>query len=641
MAGALNGLEWLLLVSALGLFTTTEVYNTRVTAGLGLLAVFFVLRSLRGRLWTSQTGLEIPTLLFVGSAGVATFISFDSGNALLQFARILAALGLFTMLMEQGQAGGPGRLLEDPRRVHSALAVAFFAAAVVLAIYWPLQHDFQAHPAKFGPLNAAGQWIETHLPAVKFESLTGPSIHPNVASGTLALAAPFGAALAWEQGRRRRWLLSALAGLGFLVIVGTVLLTSARGAWMNLAAAAGLLALAAIQRRWFAARRQKWIFWSGLALLAFIGLATLALSGYLVRLLGQVPDPTGSLRTRPEVWRQGWGLAQDYVYTGSGLASFWMVHAIYALLIHVPYLAHAHTTLLEIWIEQGILGVLAAIWGGLAVITWAWRALDRKDLPLWGVASLLALAGMAVQSCIDVLFYIERTLPLVGLALGYAWQAASGEEMQPEPAAAGQRQGIARRQAVYALAGGLAALLVLALVFHRPLIAAGYANLGAVEQTRREMGVYDADHFDNPTLDQVRRSLDLGVPEAYYHKALHWQPDNRTALLRLSQIALSRGEYERAWGWAQIAWQAGYRDEVTRLTYGDAAVANGQPQLAAQAVAGLTWAEGRLLLQAFYRYQYDQDFPRAADACRAVLLIDPDNTQAASLLADYEKRLAP
>ncbi|MEW5869577.1 MAG: O-antigen ligase family protein [Chloroflexota bacterium] len=627
-ARVLNGLEWLLLISALGLFTTTEVYDTRVTAGLGLLAVFFVLRSLRGRLWTRQTGLEIPTLLFVGSAGMATFISFDSGNALLQFARILAGIGLFTMLLESG------------RKVQYALVAAFFVAAVALAIYWPLQHDFQAQPAKFGPINTAGLWIESHLPEVKFENLTGPSIHPNVASGTLALAAPFGAALAWELARKRRWLLSLLAGLGTLAIIATVVLTSARGAWLNLAAAMGLLILAVIQRRWFATRRQKWVYWSGLALLAVIGLGTLAFSGRLVSLLGQVPDPTGSLRTRPEVWRQGWSLAQDYVYTGSGLASFWMVHAVYALLIHVPYLAHTHTTLLEIWIEQGILGVLAAIWGGLVVLTWAWRALDRKSLPVWGAAALLALAGMAVQSSIDVLFYIERTLPLVGLALGYAWQAVRDEELDPEPVSARQRRGMSRL-ASYALAAGLAALLALALIFHRPLIAAWYANLGALEQARREMAVYDADHFDNPTLDQVRRQIDLSMPETYYHKALGWQPDNRTALLRLSQIALSRGEYERAWGWAQIAWQAGYRDEVTRLTFGDAAVANGEPQLAAPAVAGLTWAEGRLLLQAFYRYQSDQDIRRAADACRAVLLINPNNTQAANMLSEYEKKLVP
>ena len=65
------------------------------------------------------------------------------------------------------------------------------------------------------------------------------------------------------------------------------------------------------------------------------------------------------------------------------------------------------------------------------------------------------------------------------------------------------------------------------------------------------------------------------------------------------------------------------RDVVTRLVYSDALAANGRPEAAAKAVAGLTWAEPRLLGQAWFRYWLNQDYRRAADAWQAVLLLNP------------------
>src|SRR4030067_3028863 len=96
---------------------------------------------------------------------------------------------------------------EAPPAFQSSLAAVFLAAAFLLAVYWPLQHDFSASQGKFQIVDKIGRWIETNGPEFKIEGLTGPFIHPNVAAGTLALAIPFGLTFivgGWQK--RKVWI---------------------------------------------------------------------------------------------------------------------------------------------------------------------------------------------------------------------------------------------------------------------------------------------------------------------------------------------------------------------------------------------------------------------------------------------------
>jgi tetratricopeptide (TPR) repeat protein len=173
-----------------------------------------------------------------------------------------------------------------------------------------------------------------------------------------------------------------------------------------------------------------------------------------------------------------------------------------------------------------------------------------------------------------------------------------------------------------------AALLVFAVLLTllwRPLAAAWYANLGAVSQTLVELRSYDYHHFYDPTLDQVRQREDLSRAVGYFERALALDPGQVTARTRLAQIALARGEYETALEHTLAAWEAGYRDRVTRLVLGDALVAQGRVDEAAALVKGLERAGWRLEGQALSRYQRNGDWQRAAYAWRTVLALDPGN----------------
>ena len=186
---------------------------------------------------------------------------------------------------------------------------------------------------------------------------------------------------------------------------------------------------------------------------------------------------------------------------------------------------------------------------------------------------------------------------------------------------------------------GLGVLVLLVFCGH-PLAAAWYANLGAVGQTLVELQAYDHEHFDNPTLDQVRQREDLAEAESYFGRALALDPGQATARTRLAEIALGRGEYDAALKHGQAAWGAGHRDRVTRLLLGDALVAQGRVEEATRVVRGLERAELRLGGQAWYRYSLNEDWQRAAYAWQAVLALDPEDVHAEEGLRRAEERAA-
>jgi predicted Zn-dependent protease len=167
-----------------------------------------------------------------------------------------------------------------------------------------------------------------------------------------------------------------------------------------------------------------------------------------------------------------------------------------------------------------------------------------------------------------------------------------------------------------------------------------WANLGALAQARVELAAYDPDRWDTLSMDEVRRREDLRHAEGLLRRAIEAQPGNRTARQRLAAIALSRGEYEDALRHGSAAWEAGHRDGVTRLLLGDAFVATGQIERAAEIVRGLEWAVPRLMGYGWYRYWVNEDYDRAASAWRTVLLLDPGSVDAIEGIDRAEDRLA-
>ncbi len=595
-------IEWGCLALGIATFTITEEYNIYVTAGFTLLVFSFLARALRTGRWIPKTGMEAPIALFIVSGLWAAWIAYDHSTAILQFFRILAGVALYYAIVCSSE------------KWLAWLASGFVFAAAVLAIYWPTQYDFLGEPAKVALITNIGIQINALIPKIP-----GPAIHANVAAGTLAMAIPFGLGLTWHLVSHRRGWLALLAGMLTAVILSGLVLTSSRGGWLAVVITGLAAGLVLLQQRWFSSPRARLIFYGVLVVGVILLAGGILTSGIYVKLLGQIPDPTGTMQGRDQLWKQGAAIARDYWLTGSGLTSYWNVGAIYGLLIHTPYLAHAHNTFLQVWIEQGIVGVIALLWVGLVILGWVIMALGKRIASIWGWTGLAALVVIFIHNQVDVVFYFERTLPLVGFALGYAWFLHS--PALPEPGAEPARKRSRVKWAILAVT--LAIVLSAGVIIYRIGLSRVYSSIGAVLQTEAELRVYDPDKFDSFSMDQVRQAVDLSPAISAFQRALSLDGKNRTALQRLAQIALSRGDYLAAMTYSQQLWEAGYRDDVTRLTYGDALVANGQPEAAVEVVSGLTWAEFRLRGQAWYRYWVGKDYERAANAWQAVLLLNP------------------
>ncbi len=158
-----------------------------------------------------------------------------------------------------------------------------------------------------------------------------------------------------------------------------------------------------------------------------------------------------------------------------------------------------------------------------------------------------------------------------------------------------------------------------------------------------ELTRYNPYEFLKYDIDQMRQDSvqdgSLAPAMANFARAMEIDPQQRTAVQRQAQIALSTREYAAALDTMNRLWQSGDRDDVTRLLYADALVANGQPKPAAEAVRGLNWAHSRLLGQSWYRYWIYQDYQRAADAFTAILLLDPQTPNVPDLLKQAQEKL--
>jgi tetratricopeptide (TPR) repeat protein len=83
-----------------------------------------------------------------------------------------------------------------------------------------------------------------------------------------------------------------------------------------------------------------------------------------------------------------------------------------------------------------------------------------------------------------------------------------------------------------------------ALIWRTQVLSLAYSNLGALHQSKAELGIYSWPEW--PIQDDVRRTIDLDLPIAHYNRSLELNPENATANRRLGQIELSRGNYESA-----------------------------------------------------------------------------------------------
>ena len=555
-----------------------------------------------------RTPLDLPMLLFLVSAAIGIWTSYDPRGVYAASpwmppasqwitGLILAALIFYAMA-------------SFDKRDRLAWAMLLFAGLGAVGTFWfALTNDWAANLARLPLIGGLGAALQGRA----WPRLPIPELSANLAGGLLAILLFYSlgvAVLGFRSADRLRRRLWGLGGaVAAAVIALGLFLTASRGAWLAAAGGAGLAAIWVLAA-WLARR----VGWSRGRRLAFAAvMVAVLLMAWLAVTVQWVASPAfdtdGSVAGRAALYSESLVLARDYLFTGAGPGTFPVIHSTYALLIHVPAMIHAHNIYLHILVEQGLLGLIALLAMLLIPAILGLRALisSRTIDPLL-LAALAALVAEILHGLVDYPLHGGRSLLFLWVPSAFllaslhllthlcrmSLAASPPPPLSPSPSPPHPL-----------VAGALVSLALLAAVLlWRPAAAAWNANLGALAQTRAELQRYDYRHFGDPTLHQVRRAVNLSAADRYFRRALGYDPTNPTALTRLAAIALDRGDYAAASALVNTAWNAGYRDRVTRLLYGDALVAAGDVDAAVETVRGLSHAAERFWGQA---WSYDQD----------------------------------
>lgn len=518
-------------------------------------------------------------VLFMLTAGLGVWAAYDRPAAWAKFWLLVGATLLFYALARQ------------PAAHQRALALGCTLFGALIALYFMATHDFTALPAKWEALNRVAALWSRWRPALH-------DLHPNVAGGLVALAAPWSAAV-WLDGRatgrggRQGWALTSA-----LIMLTGLLFTTSRGAWLALGL--GLLVWAG----WFFNRRAvahgaRWPgrLWVGLggAAVTTVALAVWLAPQRVAALADRLPGPT-SADSRLELARSAWQLIQDAPFTGLGLAAFpgWYAH--YIRIIPHFYLIHSHNTWLDVWLEQGALA--AAVWLVLLGVA-LWRLLRRSSGPAWWRGALLAsFVVLLAHGLVDDALYGSRAALLLWVLPGMTLVGGSDTA----------ELWSASRAALLLAVG-----LLLAAAPHWR--AAWATDLGALDMARVELA-----RFPTGLWSDGSEATRLASAESAFQRALLLDPDNRTALHRLGLIAGLRRDWPAAESrlTRALALDAGHRGVRKSLGYVEAWL--GEAEKSAELLASIPEATFELDIYAGWwpAQGYPELGPRAL-AVRALL----------------------
>ncbi len=536
---------------ALLLFMAAGLWYLRPSLGpwpLLIVALAWLLHwATTGALWP-RSAFDGPLALFLLAAAVGASISIDRAAAWgSTFYVYLGAVVMYYAVLTTPERLRLGELRVEPLRPFLLLLPSLIAA------YFLLTTDWQAWQDKVGWLGP----LVSLLAALRLPA-PGHLLHPNVAGGLIAALLPLqiGALATASWGRSPASLRVVGLALIALSLLG-LLVSSSRGAWIALAAAGGLWLLWGIAgalldkirpRPADAATRtlgreaaQAALTLGALLAAAGLAWAVLAPTPLAARLLD------AASASRLTLWTDTLDLVRDTPLTGLGFEAFQMAYVSYVLLLHVGFQPHSHNLLLEVWLRQGLLGLLALAW----IVVTALRL--RHSPSRWRAWALASLAVIALHGVVDVPLYGARGMMLAGIPLALLARG-QGNERARLP---GRPVVTLAAAALLVLAGALLAFLPAG----RSMVQ---ANLGALAQTRAELALYTWPEW--PLQDELRRSgaIDLAPIVARYQAALAENPANAAANRRLGQIELSLGQYDAARRHLEAAYAADPGHRATR-----------------------------------------------------------------------------
>jgi O-antigen ligase len=409
------------------LFAPLSIAGTQI--GLGVAAAGLALAALTG-FRPKRTPLDLPALAFV-LACLLSEVFADGGAPDLGHATLWRSLlGFFVVFHALSLVPDAGR---TARRIVAALSAGLvFAGALGVyqyftgfdALLWAGLHKTLAQvpaPGVPGRYGAMGLF-------------TSRLTFGHVVLVLLALLG--GAVLSGAVRGRLRALAVATCALGLAALV----LTFDRAAFLGLAVSAAALGAGfALRGRPRAAGNAAPWKRSALALASALGLALAALAAFppaRARLASSLSLAQNA--DRVFLWSRALEIIRDHPLTGVGFGNYHNVCSRYYDRVDPSFFMRtwAHCSPLSLLAETGPLGLLAALWLGVAAVR-ALSAKLREGAP-YALGALAAIAGLFTAGLVHDLIYDTKVMyPLwlaVALGMSQAWappREASGGPAKP------------------------------------------------------------------------------------------------------------------------------------------------------------------------------------------------------------------
>ena len=430
--------------------------------------------------------------------------------------------GVVTYALVAWSAASPGRWRQ--------VGYGVVAAAAIAAAYAVAQYRYLQFPDKVGLIVQLGETLSAWSPAFDLWRPFANTL-ATLLEGMLPLAV--GLAVAGAPRSRR-----AAAGAG-AVIALALLLSASRGAWLAEGFVAAVAA-AAVWRRTGGSGRPIVPLAAGLLLAALTGLTLLAASEAFSP--GGSPVDWLQRPDRQAIHGHALMLARDFPFTGVGMGdAFATALARHSLLIEVPFLTYAHHLWLDVWLELGVLGLLALTALAAAIVAGA-VAGEKASL---GPAFRGAYLGVFA-----VLFHgLSDWRPAVD---GWTWLSLFAL-LGLMAARLGSRPAPRWAPAAMALSTSAAALAVAVWIW--PLGAAWHVNRGGLAELSARLAGSSG-------------VAALAAGEPHYRAALAIDPAQATAHRRLGILASARDDAATAVSHLEASFEAAPESWPTRKALG-------------------------------------------------------------------------
>lgn len=304
----------------------------------------------------ARTPYNLSMLLLALMVLVSLFATYDMRVSLPKVSGVILGFGVFYCIARRGATARGWWLAFG---AYTAMALAM-AAVSLPGAKWENKIGFVQPLLTLLPPRLADLGVEN-----------GFSV--NELAGTLLWAAPVLVTLSfwmltrpdWRAHLRQAWSGIALRGfvwLAALVVLGILVLTQSRSAYIGLSVAVFLTLFVTIPTK------ARWVMFGAVALLLIVGLALVAWQPDVIRGAvqgGSGLDATSAVNTwerRTEVWSRGVYAIQDFSFTGMGMNTFRsVVHVLYPfqIITETVDIAHAHNEYLQAALDLGIPGLIA------------------------------------------------------------------------------------------------------------------------------------------------------------------------------------------------------------------------------------------------------------------------------------------